>query len=406
MAIFKLGSTDRDSIPSNLSDFLIPYHRGMIAALLNKKQFRGEANNEWQSIAPLDGKGVRDLQQFLLESGFFPNTELTGIFGYGTLAATRLFQEYVRTMEKDTSIGVPDGVAGPKTLAHIQRWRDQGKRCVWGDTSSQHPSKAYKTWMRILHQAKAHYLEVDNPVLDQIRSYPEACDTFPPEAWLFDPCSTHLVGIRRNVDKSADNRANDDIFVLLIRGMVFYFWGSTDPNARLASRGDEAFLVEGQHRYKFGWHKVSSAEKIYKALRPATNGVLVFRDKEGVNALTGENIAHGLDKPNTTINIHWSGDGDFNFSAGCQVIAGKSYINQDNETVDCRQFASDSYSGLSAGKTRGAYNVLSDLVVCYTDLGLNELWYTMGREENLSEIGAELGPDFTTSLLQRMQRQA
>ena len=162
--------------------------------------------------------------------------------------------------------------------------------------------------------------------------------------------------------------------------------GSTDPNPRLAERSDEAYLVEGQHKYRFGWHKISSVNKVYKALRPYSTGVLVFRDQNATNALTNENIQKGLDEPNTTINIHWSGDGDFNFSAGCQVIAGKSYIAPGGKRIDCRGYASESYAGLASGKTRGAYNVLCDVTVCYMPLEVDTLWYTLGREENLLEI--------------------
>lgn len=89
----------------------------------------------------------------------------------------------------------------------------------------------------------------------------------------------------------------------------------------------------------------------------------MFRDKTNTNALTEGNVRFGLDTPNTTINIHWSGDGDFNFSAGCQVIAGKSYLNHAGKLIDCRPYASDSYAGLASGKPRGAYNVLADLLL-------------------------------------------
>ena len=68
------------------------------------------------------------------------------------------------------------------------------------------------------------------------------------DEWDTSRDKVHLIGIRRNEDASVGTRKNDDIFVLLVNGLVFQFWGSTDPSASLADRTDEAFLVEGQHR--------------------------------------------------------------------------------------------------------------------------------------------------------------
>ena len=74
------------------------------------------------------------------------------------------------------------------------------------------------------------------------------------------PGHVHLVGIRRN-EKS---NKFDDIFVLLIKGLVFKFQGSTEPGASSNAAG-APFLVQGQHDYHFGWHKSQ-----YLALRPAS----------------------------------------------------------------------------------------------------------------------------------------
>ena len=386
MAILKLGSVDEGKLPQDKFMFLKPYHKGMVAGLQNKKKFRDEANGTWQDFLEVPGGNIKKLQQFLKDAGFYPNSEVTGIFGYGTLAATRLFQEYVRQVEGNEAIGTPDGVVGPKTWEHINRWQRDGVSCEWGNFSSNKPSEAYNFWMGILDKAKGHYQQLLNPVLDEVRKKWKNTDTLPPEAWDFNEGKVHLIGIRRNYQNTAQNRENDDVFILLIKGMAFTFWGSTDPNPKLADRKDEPYLVEGQHKYRFGWHKISNEVQVYKALRPFSNGVLVFRDKTNTNALTENNVGHGLDAPNTTINIHWSGDGDFNFSAGCQVIAGKSYLDHTGKLVDCRGYASESYAGLANGKTRGAYNVLADLVTCYAPKATEEVWYTLGREDNLTEI--------------------
>ncbi|RXG15415.1 hypothetical protein DSM03_102355 [Leeuwenhoekiella aestuarii] len=99
MNTLKLGSVDNGKLPQNKEEFLKPYHRWMATKLRNKKQFRDEANYKWQDFKEVEGQDVFRLQRFLKSKGFFPNAQLSGIFGYGTQAATRLFQEYVYSIE-------------------------------------------------------------------------------------------------------------------------------------------------------------------------------------------------------------------------------------------------------------------------------------------------------------------
>ncbi|PHR95813.1 MAG: hypothetical protein COA80_09815 [Leeuwenhoekiella sp.] len=386
MSTLRLGSVDAGKLPGDKGDFLRPYHRWMATRLRDREQFRDEANFQWQDFNELNGNLVFRLQRFLKNKGFFPNAELSGIFGYGTQAATRLFQEYVYSIEGEKSIGKPDGIVGPKTWGHIDRWESNGIINDWARHDASNPTEEFKLWFEILNKAKSHYSSHSNKILNDVSIYTKASDTYSPADWQFDPHKTHLIGIRRNADLSTSKRENDDLFVLLIKGLAFTFWGSTDPSASMADRSDEAFLVEGQHKYRLSWHKIASAQKIYKALRPYSKGVLVYRDKVADNALTDADIAAGLDEPNTTINIHWSGDGRTNFSAGCQVIAGRSYMDPAGRIISCKDYAAVSYDDLARGKTRGAYNVLSDLVVCYNKPNDDCVWYTLGREKNLTEI--------------------
>ncbi len=61
---------------------------------------------------------------------------------------------------------------------------------------------------------------------------------------------------------------------------------------------DEAFLVEGQHNCKYGWHHGT-----YRALTSYGPGILVYRDRDDDNALTDTDL--GLDQSeNNSINIH------------------------------------------------------------------------------------------------------
>ena len=153
--------------------------------------------------------------------------------------------------------------------------------------------------------------------------------------------------------------------------------------------------------YTFGWHKVTNEKKIYRALRPASEGVLVFRDKDGNQALTEADLVKGLDAtPNKTINIHWSGIGKTNFSAGCQVIAGASYINDKKTLINCRHFASTSYGELGGRKTRGAYNLLADLILTYAPAGVRTLTYTLTRDDT-----AFLSDQYTVETIGKMVEQ-
>lgn len=124
------------------------------------------------------------------------------------------------------------------------------------------------------------------------------------------------------------------------------------------------------------------------------------------HALTSNDLAiRGSNslEANNSINIHWSGIGTSNWSAGCQVIVGKNYINNHNELVDCSEFSSTAYNDLttSSKKTKGAYNVLADLVVCYSKPGIDHVLYTLGREESLN-LDANFGANYALNALRKM----
>ncbi len=402
----RLGDADRGAKPADPAAFLAPFHAMMAPHLQRKGMLRDEANSVWRSIKESPDDSVRQLQVFLTQAGFNRRPDPSGVFGYRTLASLRLFQEYVRSVEKDPSIGKPDGVAGPKVQEHIKRWQDQGLKCKWGEYSAASPSPEYVQWFSILEKVKKHFSEQSSIVLQEIEKFKKTSDTLKIADWDFDPNHIHLIGIRRNHEIAANIRPNDDLFILLLSGMVFKFWGSTDPNpaeARKVGRKDEPYLVEGQHLYRFGWHKISDEKAIYRALRPAGAGVLVFRNRDASNALTEKNIKGGVDGPNGTINIHWSGLGGSNWSAGCQVIAGDSYINDVDELVSCRAFAASTYSQLAEGKTRGAYNLVSDLVLSYAPPDVNTVRYTLGRETHL-DLSSILGKEFAEATLKRLQQ--
>jgi hypothetical protein len=353
------------------------------------------AGRDKMSLAPITPQPqqpmtVAAIQQGLVSAGFFPAGEADGICGYRTLSAMRLFQEYVRSVEKLPS--VPDGQFGSSSQQHLQRWLDAHRVTEWAPTIERWQTGTlaqteYTEWLSLLNQVKDKYLAKPNRMLEMVNAFSGVTDTRKVAQWDFTPAGNiHLVGIRRN-EKS---NKFDDIFVLLIKGLVFKFQGSTEPGASDNPAGTP-FLVQGQHDYHFGWHK-----KQYLALRPQhlDKGVLVVRSKNDLR-LDDADLNNGLE-PNATINIHWGGKGmKFDvktWSEGCQVINGSVYMDPKGDLVNCSAFAALNNGEVTSNpsKTRGAYNVLLDLVTALgNDIPGNAVKYTLLLEEDL-DLSASL----------------
>ncbi len=408
MSTLFLGSCDTGKIPVDRKKFLSPYHKdGLTASAVT---FRDDDRTTWRSFREESSDEVSKLQHFFFKAGFMPRGVIDGIFDYVTQSAARLFQEYIRTMdpEGDKTI-VPDGIVGNGSMAHVQRWQNQGKVAEWGKATASNPTQEYSNWINLLKEAKEHYKNNPGPIMQAVNALDKTYSTIKVNDWNFTTDEIHLIGIRRKQGAAAAvKRSNDDFFILLVNGMVFKFWGSTDPSRNMVNRNLNApSLVEGQHKYRFGWHKVSEEQKIYRALKPYNPaGVIILRDLDKDNALTPHDLtvkgSNSLEV-NNSINIHWSGMGISNWSAGCQVIAGKNYINNQNQLVDCSAFASSGYSQLntSSKKTKGAYNVLADLIVCYSKPGVDHVLYTLGREESLN-LDSNFGANYVAKALNKM----
>jgi len=337
---------------------------------------------------------VAVMQQALKSTGFFPGGKIDGICGYRTRAAMRLFQEYVRSIEKLPS--VPDGRFGPATQQHLQRWVSNGLALEWAPTIARWQAGTlgqteYTDWLSLLGLVKAKYLAGPTEMLRLVNAFTGRTDTRKVADWDFAPTAIHLVGVRR----SEKTNKFDDLFVLLLKGLVFKFQGSTDPGATSNPLG-APFLVQGQHDYHFGWHKSQ-----HLALRPSDNGVLVVRSK-GDFRLDDTDVRKGLES-NSTIHIHWGGKGltfDVNnWSEGCQVINGSRYIGPNNERIDCSSFVATNNGEIAndPSKTRGAYNLLADLVLGLgSDLAGNTVRYTLLMEEDLGLSASPLLADART----------
>lgn len=340
---------------------------------------------------------VAQVQGALIRAGFFPGGTIDGICGYRTQSAIRLFQEYVRTVERQDCL--PDGRFGPATQRHLQRWLDGGLQPDWAPAVAAWRSGApaageYADWLAFLSAVKQHYAAAPNRMLQLVGASPLRSDTRPVAQWDFGTAPMHLVGIRR----AEQGNKFDDIFVLLIKGLVFKFQGSTEPGASSNPVG-RPFLVQGQHDYHFGWH-----QRKYLALRPQGAGVLVVRSRNN-DVLDDADLANGLEA-NATINIHWGGKGltaDVrNWSEGCQVINGSLYVGHRGALVNCGAFAAVNNGEVAStpSRTRGAFNVLVDLVtalgsdlpptVLYTLLVASDLDLAPALKQGLADVRAQV----------------
>ena len=434
-----LGYYDTNAISKEkIEQFIKVYHKRIIGALdwqLGRARDEAKKNKlskmlleaktklrsgdtfSWVDLKPNDKNAVKTLQTFLVNAGIFPpNANIDGFFGYATQAGVRLFQEYERVYGNNPNC-IPNGLVDKKTWVLMKGWQQMGKTAEkW---TRGRPSPEYNKWMQMLRKGRDHYLNEPNSRAKIINEKVEKLntgsgkpvDTFKIQDWNFDPSEVHLIGIRRNESSDGTVRKNDDLFILLINGMVFKFWGSTDPNQKYATRSDEAFLVEGQHKFRFGWHKITNEQKLYQGLNPYERGVLVFRDIKNDNRLTEEDIRKGIDNaPNQSINIHWSGIGEGHsgtWSTGCQVLASKNYIDNHGTKHDCSGFSCGTYGEGSSqnenniSKTLAAYNMFTDLILCFQPKRVDYIYYTLARDENLAidEVIAQGGDQIVSDSL-------
>jgi hypothetical protein len=324
---------------------------------------------------------IAEVQQALQKIGFFPGGKADGICGYRTQSAIRLFQEYLRSFEGQAGV-VPDGRFGPVTQGHLRL--DQGLQHAWAPTieawrNGSLAAGEYTDWLGLIAHAKERQAAAPSRITQMVNAFGKPADTLVPAKW--DASGTdhvHLVGIRREQITGKF----DDLFVLLVKGLVFKFQGTTEPGASSNPAG-LPFLVPGQHDYRFGWHKST-----YLALKPHAAGVLVVRSAD--KRLDDADLAHGLEA-NTTINVHWGGRGQNrdvgSWSEGCQVMTGSVYLAPDGRLIDCSSFAAINQDEIQANpqKTRGAFNVVLDLVTALaSDLPGNTVKYTLLTEADLA----------------------
>jgi peptidoglycan hydrolase-like protein with peptidoglycan-binding domain len=338
-----------------------------------------------QTYAPAGAQAmtVAEVQRALRDLGFFPGGKDDGICGYRTQSAIRLFQEAVRTVDGVAAF-VPDGRFGPASQGQLKRWLSEGRHFPWAGTvarwqAGEAVDGEYGQWLDLLQRVKAQRLQQPGPLLEKVNAHAGRSDTRKPAQWDFSGRENmQLIGVRR----AEATGKFDDPFVLLAKGLVFKFLGSTEPGSTKDPRG-LPFLVPGQHDYHFGWH-----QRKYLALRPLGSGVLVLRSRND-KTLDTVDLAGALEA-NASINIHWGGrglKGDINdWSEGCQVINGSLYQNPEGKLIDCTAFAALTNGEVNSNpsRTRAAYNVLVDVVTALGSDLSPTVKYTLLTEEDLA----------------------
>ena len=362
-----LGLTDADISSAQITQYLDKLKK---LSLSQDDKLRSNAKSVGFREAPKKTPdAVSQLQQQLTDTGFFPGGVVDGICGFRTQSAIRLFQEYIRSV--DGKACLPDGIAGPITKGYLHDWIQKSRKAYWDELvdnwrKDDSPLSEYDDWLGYLQELKQFRQQQPGRILSAVNEFSGSSDTKPVAQWTHSKEQVHLLAVRCKPDD--ENRRFDDIFILLIKGLVFKFQGSSDPGYTKHPQG-APFLVPGQHDYRFGLHRNS-----YPALRPmhfAQHGVLTVRSRNDFR-LTEEDLDNGLEV-NGSINIHWGGKGVGRavnrWSEGCQVITGSGYLDSNGEIRSCAEYVAINNGEVNregSRKTRGAYTVLSDLLVAFT----------------------------------------
>lgn len=347
---------------------------------------------QMQALPP-NAMSISAVQQALRQLGFFPGGEVDGIYGYRTRAAVRVFQEYARTYLNEGLVA--NGQFEARTQAALQRMLANNKTAQWNARAGE-----YEAWLQLLSARKAKYLANPGPLFSRINAFDKPTNSLKVADWITDgPGRIHLIGVRRRND--FHNRS-DDIFILLLKGLVFKFQGSTDPYG-VSDENKQIgppYVLPGQTRYRFALHKAREL-----ALEPEPHGALTVRSGRDMR-LDAEDLQKPL-QPNISVNVHWGGYGADrlvnSWSEGCQVIGGAFYINPADVLVDRRRHLANTAKTLAESNgalNRGAYDLLVDLVTAQSgDMNTEEVLYSLFDEDDL-----DLAPQLAAEIVRARSR--
>lgn len=364
--ILSLGIYDQNVPLNEIEDYIMLWHKDLLMGQLpdiQKLAFRGQ-DLQWKPLTPARSKQstVLYLQLFLVDAGFLKPEAISGFFEYETQSAIRQFQENLMLAGVDI---IPDGTAGLNTWFAISDWKKAGRVSPYNQFSTQLPSPDYQKWMQLLDTIRTENLASPTLVQQQIEQHPNRGDTRKLEDWDLSPDSIHLLGIRRRANIKESARPNDDLFILLIKGQSFKFWGSLDPNYRQANRPDPAFMASGQHEFKFGWQQRSNPDRSYRGLIPKSDGVLYYRDTNRDSIFNQADIAFGLqEEPNFLLSLGYTSNRSSfgTWSGGQPMICGESYVNYGGDLISYPELIGGTVELSDHEKTRGAYYTFLDLV--------------------------------------------
>ncbi|MEO0733656.1 MAG: peptidoglycan-binding protein, partial [Bacteroidota bacterium] len=205
----RLGDVDAslDMTDAKFKEYLKVYYQGQHFPFPDKILNESSYDNDkrWIGYRNLAKDHVEELTRKLQATGFMPNANHDGLFGYVTQAAVRLFQEYVRTRDQTISKAerkqvVPDGIVGPITQAHLKRWVKAGLQPDW--LRKEEPSALALTWFNRFRSAAFQLREKPTPMIKIPESYGKKCDSLPLDKWTFSLEEPQLFGIRRKANIS------------------------------------------------------------------------------------------------------------------------------------------------------------------------------------------------------------
>ncbi len=234
----------------------------------------------------------------------------------------------------------------------------------------------YSDWMKRLKSLKVKLQEQPGLEHTMVMEYENASDTRKVGEWDFDSGEAHLIAIRKLplIPRVFDAKKDDALFVLLVDGETYVFYGFTGhfeatDQRNNRGRAKTGFIAEGQHKYRI---ENTGSER---RLVPYQDGVLLFRDRDNNRELSARDLKAGLyPDPIETADIQWHPLGMTNTLTGVQFISENSYLNPDDEIVS--QIVLDQNTGeLTNNSSVNAYDTFIDRI--WGDPERESLFYTV-----------------------------
>ena len=234
----------------------------------------------------------------------------------------------------------------------------------------------YSQWMERLKTLKVRLQEQPGLEHTMVMEFDTPSDTRKVDEWDFDTGEAHLIAIRKLplIPRVFDARKDDALFVLLVDGKTYVFYGFTGhfdatDQASPRDRTKTGFIAEGQHKFKID---NTGSERL---LIPYQEGVLLFQDRDKNRELSARDLKSGLyPEPIETANIQWHPLGKTNTLTGVQFISENSYLDPNDEIVSSSVI--DELTGeLTHNSSVNAYDTFVDRI--WGEQERESLFYTV-----------------------------